>query len=226
MKKKLILLSLIFILIMLQSFVQIRAQNVITNLEVEFHELKPNEVDSFAEGPDITYNKYGARCKHGSNDGSGYDIEIDTTGRLKVTDLRECKGKHQNEINIFNCNGTISRNSDTIIISAKTIYDKFFLFSLGKKEKNESFEPNVRIQLICRTLNNEYCPGLVDTDGRVYIVALPKDVDTEDIYEPLHLDKNVGIFTYFAVYDTNGKLKVFPQGDYVLIGGNSLKITK
>jgi uncharacterized protein YxeA len=226
MKKILKIISLLYVVFILQSFFQIKAQNVVTNLETEYHELKLNEVDSFMNGPDIKYNDYNAYCKRGSYDNTRYRIDLDSTGELNVSDLRECKGKHQNEISIFNCSGTISRNSDTIIISAKTIYNKFFLFNIKKNGFDESFTPNIRIELISKTLNNEYCPSLVTTDDQVHIVALPKDIDTDEIYEPVHRDKTIGIFTYFAVYDSKGSCKFYPAGDYVLIGGNSIKISK
>lgn len=226
MKKNLNLVFIFFIIFLQQSFVQISAQIILKDQEREFHELRQNEVDTFINGPEIKYNNYNCSFKRGSYDSTGYNIVVDSTGKLIVSDLRECNGKHQNEITIFNCSGTISRNADTIFITAKTIYNKFFLFNLEKNRVSESFAPNIRIELISKTLNNDYCPSLVASEDHVRIVALPKEVDTKEIFEPVHLDKTIGIFTYFAIYDSNGRLKVFPEGDYVLIGGNSLKITK
>jgi hypothetical protein len=63
--------------------------------------------------------------------------------------------------------------------------------------------------------------------GRVtYIVALPVNISKDEIYKPFHEDKTIGIFTYFAVKDSNGKSKFYPSDDYVIIGGKSLNISR
>jgi hypothetical protein len=58
------------------------------------------------------------------------------------------------------------------------------------------------------------------------LVALPKNVNKKEIYKPMHKDNTIGIFTYFSLKDSEGTVKNYSEGDYVLIGGNSLSISK
>ncbi len=77
-----------------------------------------------------------------------------------------------------------------------------------------------------KTLKNESCPLLVTTGSFTSIAALPSNINYDEIYKPVHEDNTVGIFTYFAVEDSNKKSKFYREGDYVIIGGNSLNISK
>ena len=224
MNKKLMIVSLILIVLF---FNQMRAQSDVKEKEIEQYELNQNEVIAFFNDSNIRTSDYKCTFKRNSYDNTRYSVEINGTGNLKVSDISECNGNHQNEIELFNSSGTITRNSDTIKIYAKTIYNKFYLFNVKKNGMNESFAPEIRIELISKTLNNENCPNLVTlNEDKLHITAFPKNIDKDEIYEPYHLDKTIGIFTRFAVYDSSGKTEFFPAGDYIIIGGNSLKISK
>ena len=221
MKTILNLLTLLFAFLIFQSFTRIT-----TNGEYKNYELKQNETVTFKDGPNSKADKFSASYKRGSYDHTRYEIVVDTGINLIVSNITECAGKHQNELSLILCSGIISRNEDTLKIHDKTINDKLYLFNVEKNRIVDSMTPDIQIDIISKTLKNEYCPNLFSNAAITGIVALPKDVNTDEIYKAFHKDNTVGVFTYFKVADSNGRSKMYSAGDYVLIGGNSLNFSK
>jgi len=204
----------------LQSFI------LISENEVTDYELQPNETIPLKGDPNMKTDQFFGSYSQRSYDLTRYTIKVDTTGTLTVSDLRGCKGKHQNELSLFTCSGTITRMSDSIIIHAKTVYDKLYIFSIKKNGIVDSFSSEIKIELISKTLKNEYCPSLLTTSHGARIVALPKNIKTSEVYKHSHKEKTVGVFTYFSLKDSKGKSKLYTEGDYVLMGGNNAVIKK
>ena len=215
------ILTLLFVFLIFQSFTRIT-----TNGEYKNYELKQNETITFKDGLNSKANKFSASYKRGSYDQTRYEIFVDTGINLIVSNITECAANYQNELSLILCSGTISRNEDTLKIHAKTIHDKLYLFNVKKNRIVDSLTPDIQIDIISKTLKNEYCPNLFSSGAITGIVALPKDINTDEIYAAFHKDNTIGVFTYFKVTDSNGKSKMYSAGDYVLIGGNSLNFSK
>ncbi len=218
--KTIFLYTRIFLgIFILQSFI------IVSENEVRLYEMLPNETISFKGGPNMNTDSFFGSYSQGSFDLTRYTINVDKTGNLTISDLRGCKGKHQNEISLYHCSGTITRMSDTIIIHAKTVYDKLYIFSIKKNGIIDSLSSEVKIELISKTLKCEYCPSLATITGSsARVIALPKNIRTTEIYKHSHKEKTVGVFAYFNVTDLTGKSKLYSEGDYVLIGGKTLNI--
>lgn len=221
MKSSFYLLCLAMLLIVSSSFAFQILPDYFKN-----HELKQNEIINFKDGPELNIETYSGSFKKGAYDLSRYTIILDNAGNLKVSELRGCAGKHQNDIDFYLCNGTVTRKGDTLKINAKTIYSKFYIFSITKNGIVDSLSSSVKISLISKTLKNKYCPTLINMISNLNLVALPKNVNKKEIYKPMHKDNTIGIFTYFSLKDSEGTVKNYSEGDYVLIGGNSLSISK
>ena len=218
MKTKISLPLACLVLFLLQSFI-LPVDNY------KNYELKKNETIVFNSSQKNKPEKISASYKRWSYDHSRYAIEIDTAIHLTVSNITAAEGKHQNELSIILCSGTFTRNEDTLKVHATTYYDKLYLFSVEKNGIIDSLTSEVQIAFVSKTLKNEYCPNLVTTGTFTGIVALPKNIDPDEIYKPEHEDHTVGVFTYFKVIDANGKSREYPMGDYVLIGGNSISFS-
>lgn len=186
--------------------------------------LNENETTSFHNGPTHAINAFSGSFKRGSYDSTSYTIQVDNEGAINVSELRQCYRKHQNEIGLFLCTGTITRKKDTLCIQAKTIYNKFYLFCIAKNCIVDSCNSDVQIQLIPQTLKRRFCPALIDAGSSIELIALPEKAPYSELFKPIHADKTVGVFTYFSIADSQGKFTLYPAGDYILIGGNYLHI--
>lgn len=213
MKIFLNLLTLLFCIIILLSFIRISPQN-----GVEFYELKTNDTIIFKDGPHVN-----ATYKRGSYDKTGYDMYLTNKGGIHIKDRIKCMDKNQSEVIFFNCSGSITRNIDTLKIIAKSNYKYFYIFSIEKNGIVNTLPSNIKLVLVSKTLKNEYCPNLVSTVASLQIVAIPNKVNPKEVYEPIHKDNTIGVFNYFLVTDSTGKSHTYPAGDYVITGGNSLK---
>ncbi len=221
---------------MLPSFIQLKLHDGYKKYElkqnetIEFND-KPNETAKYADKQTGVTKTFSGSFSRGSYDSAAYVIRYDNDGNLNLRELKGCSGKHQNEISLKLCSGTISRTNDTLRINAKSSFDMIYLFNIKENGMVDSFSSDIQVDIVSKTLENNYCPSLVTSgskySGRVtYIVALPVNISKDEIYKPFHEDKTIGIFTYFAVKDSNGKSKFYPADDYVIIGGKSLNISR
>jgi hypothetical protein len=203
----------------------LKAGSQVTRIEESNHSyLNKNDTISCHNGPIDAINTFSGNFKRGSYDSTSYSIKVDSEGALTLSELRQSQGKHQNELSLLLCKGTVTRRKDTVCIQAKTIYNKFYLFSIAKNSIVDSCHSDVQIRLVSQTLKRRYCPTLVRTGSSMELIALPQQEPYSELYKPIHPSKTVGIFTYFSVADSTGKFTLYPAGDYILIGGNHLSI--
>jgi hypothetical protein len=195
-------------------------------------ELKPNETIHFGEQAKDPKTFRLQSSRRGAYDNSGYHIMIDSLGNITVSSINGCKGNHQNELELMNCYGSITRAvNDTVKIQASTTFRKFYLFNIQKNTLIDSFADNVNIEIFSKTLTGEYCPVIVTGEnGSSYIptgiTALPKNLEFKELYKPIHNDESIGIFSSFRLSDSKGQTKNFESNDYVLIGGNSMTVVR
>jgi|GEM_PF-6573951 len=195
-------------------------------------ELKPSETIHFGEKVKDPKTFRLQSSRRGAYDNSGYHIMLDTIGNISVGSINGCKGNHQNELELMNCYGSITRAvNDTVKIQASTTFRKFYLFNIQKNTLIDSFADNVNIEILSKTLTGEYCPVIVTGEnGSSYIptgiTALPKNLEFKELYKPIHNDESIGIFSSFRLSDSKGQTKNFESNDYVLIGGNSLNMVR
>jgi hypothetical protein len=195
-------------------------------------ELKPNETIHFGEQAKDPKTFRLQSSRRGAYDNSGYHIIIDSLGNITVSSINGCQGNHQNELELMNCYGSITRAvNDTVKIQASTTFRKFYLFNIQKNTLIDSFADNVNIEIFSKTLTGEYCPVIVTGEnGSSYIptgiTALPKNLEFKELYKPIHNDESIGIFSSFRLSDSKGQTKNFESNDYVLIGGNSLNVVR
>lgn len=193
---------------------------------VRMYELQPNETIPFNSEPSLSLDSFMASYERGSFDRSSYSIKVDRKGHLEISHVRSSRGSHQNEIALYNCSGKIMRVSDTIKISTKTPYHKFYIFNLRKNAVVDSLSSEVEIVLVAKTEKGEYCPILANTSMSNWLVALPRTIETKEIFKSKHKTNTIGTFKYFCVKDNESKSKYYSEGDYVLVGGNSAILLK
>ena len=58
------------------------------------------------------------------------------------------------------------------------------------------------------------------------ITALPKNIEFKEVYNQIHKEETVGIFSLCRVTDSLVHSNNFDPNDYVLIGGNSLNLVR
>jgi len=179
---------------------------------------------SYTNNTESRNNFFAGNYTRSSYDLTSYKIQIDTQGKIQVSNLRGCKGKHQGEISFFHSSGFIQRVEDTTKIIARTHYSKFYVIEITKKGIIDSFSSTISIELVSSTLKKSYCPNLVMVNPHLSICALPSNVKRKQVYKAIHRDSNIGEFTFFSIVDSMGKSIALPQGDYVIIGGNTLDL--
>lgn len=187
-------------------------------------ELNNGEILSYKTRPESNPQFYAGWYTRGSYDLTRYKVEIDTQGKIIASNLRGCYLKHQGEVYIFHSTGNVSRVGDTTKVLAKTIYSKFYVIGLKENGVVDSFSSEIKIDILSQTLKGKYSPNLVTINSQLSITALPSKVKKKEIYKATHPDQTVGEFTYFSIIDSKGKSLLLPQGDYVVLGGNSLTI--
>lgn len=166
------------------------------------------------------------------DDNSKFQITIDSIGNISVSNIDECTGNHQNELELINCFGSITRSTnDTVKIQASTTFRKFYLFNIKKNTLIDSFTDRVNIEIVSKTLTDAYCPVIVTGEnGSSYITteitALPKNIEFKEVYKQIHKEETVGIFSLCRVTDSFGHTNNFDPNDYIVIGGNSLNFVR
>jgi hypothetical protein len=229
-------LSLFLAILILPSFIHFKLHDGYKKYELKQNETieftdKQKDTSEYSDKRKVVTKTISGSFSRGSYDSSSYVIRYDKDGNLNLKEIRGCSGKHQNEISLKLCSGTISRNNDTLRINAKTSFNMIYIFNIQKNGIVDSFISDIQVEIVSSTLENNYCPSIV-TSGLEYsggvtdIVALPINISEDEIYKPFHEDKTIGIFTYFAVKDSKGKSKFYPPNDYVIIGGKSLNISR
>lgn len=192
-------------------------------------ELKPNETIHFGEKVKDPKTFRLQSSRRGAYDNSGYRIMIDSVGNIAVSSINGCKGNHQNELELYNCYGTITRTvNDTVKIQATTTFRKFYVFALHENTLVDSFMNNISIEIVSKTLTGEYCPVIIHGFLEEYptITALPINIEFKELYKPIHNDESIGIFSSFRLSDSKVQTKNFESNDYVLVGGNSLNLVR
>lgn len=217
MKKLFLPISLLFAFI-LTSFVASQPLE-----EVENYELKQQDSIAFTNGPQVRKEKIRIALSRGANDKSSYSIKLADGGVLTISDLKACKGLAQSKLELFLCSGYFSRKADTIIVHTKTIFDKLYMVNVKEWGRIDSFSSEATISIISKTLKNEYCPSLLTINSWVNLIAIPQNVNPKEVWKARHKAKTVGVFTYLNITDAQGKTKSYPQGDYILIGGNRVE---
>lgn len=188
------------------------------------YELKNNQTIQFNDEPPQDSNtKTEGSSSRGSYDGTSYSIDYKMDGSLKVYNIKGCEGGNQSELELSHSSGSIYRNGDTLVIDVNTRFKKLYLLKLELNGLVDSFDNNVQVFLVSRTLTGEYCPNQVRITNFTQVFALPNNVNLDEMYKPYHSENTIGIFKYFAIINGKGKIKYYKEGDYVLVGGNSLK---
>lgn len=212
----------ISLFILLVGFVSISFQNSKPREPLKFFNLADGEMVDFKTGPALKKHTYEGWFERSSYDLTRFNLHIDTQGNLKVSELRGCSGKHQGELSIFTAKGSLIRIGDTLKVNGKTVYDHFYLLEIKEGGMVDSFSSEISIDLVSRTLKNTYCPNSVRISSEVSICAIPEKMAIKELYKPVHKDNTIGEFVYFSIQDANGKVKHYPQGDYVIIGADQL----
>ena len=215
MKNSVFVFCFALVLLLLQSFT--------TFFKPQYFELKEGEKVNFNHFSENKSKHFSANFKRGSHDNTKYEIVFDISSNLLIKKLQSCPQINQSELRILYSEGSISRNKDTINIEIKTSKSKWFLFPINKQATIDSFSPMVLIKILSEDLNENICRNLITIDENIEIVALPVGYDLKEIYKSKHKKNSVGIFSYFKIQDSNGKSKLYSQGDYFLIGANSYK---
>lgn len=214
--------SVLSLIILLIGFMGVSFQNLTPREPFKFFNPADGEMVDFKTGPALKKHIYEGWFKRSSYDRTKFNLHIDTQGNLKVSELRGCKGKNQGELSIFTAKGSLIRIGDTLNVNGRTVYDQFYLLEIKEGGIVDSFSSEISIALVSRTLKNTYCPNLVRISSELSICAMPEGMAIKELYKPVHKDNTIGEFVYFSIQDSDGKVKHYPQGDYVIIGADQL----
>lgn len=179
----------------------------------------------FDHTPKMPTHLFLAGYRLGAYDGSRYTFRIDSTGLINVFRLRSSRGISQNKLMLYLLKGVIGKKGDTSVVRINTVYEKIYLVEVKQNGIIDSIPQDATISLCAQTLDNAPCRILVESDRHTTnLFALPVGFDRSEIFKRSHSRKSIGVFSYMQVKDKNGKVKNFPSGEYVIIGGNSLRV--
>ncbi len=184
--------------------------------------LKNGESIRFMGGPKDNIFLYQANASRGSYDKSSYNIKIDSLGQLHVSDLHEAMGKHQQELDIHFCEGSVTKKSDTLFIESESKYQKIYFLTQSKKNILDSLSNKIHIELVAISEDNE--PADILVSGRVRFASLPVKTNSQELYKPFHNKNTLAHFSYVLIRDDQGKEIKTSLDDLLLIGGNHLRL--
>ena len=191
------------------------------------YELLMNDTVTFNIIPPINGRGLKGSFSRSSYDLSAFTISYDENGNLEVSGVKGCPSNHQNEIIFYLTKGTTMRHGDTIIVNASSFYNKLYLINVKSNGIVDTLPQNAQIRLLSKDLNNNYSPTLITARHETAtLLALPTGVNYDEINVAFHKPETVGVFSYFAVTDTNGVTKTYPSDDYILMGGNTFNFIK
>lgn len=186
--------------------------------------LKNGEIITFMGGPKNQTFLYQATAKRGSYDHSAYAIKLDSLGLVKVSELQEAYGLHQQELDLMFCFGSIQKKSDTLIIDAETKYHTIYFLPLNKNAKLDSLSNKLHLELLAKDEEEKLADILVS--GNLRLATLPQNTATKELYKPIHSKKTLAHFSYILIRDDQGKEITVGTDDLLLIAANQLIIEK
>lgn len=188
--------------------------------EYHDHELKPGEIIQFNCSPRMKeLDLFQAHYQHGAFDHSAFDI-VFKNKTVSASGIQGPRGRHQNELIIFQTEGEVTRSGDTLFVKSSSVFPSHYIFSIAKQVVVDSFSSKITVAVLSKTLREKYCPNRLTTSySCLTINAIPGECRESVLWKPFHAKATVGYFSYFSITDSKGKTQSFPAGDYVIISG-------
>lgn len=188
--------------------------------EYDNKRLKDGMSQSF--GVEITNLKgtYKSTSSRGSYDGTQYRY-TNNNGTLRILYAGPARGIHQNDLLVAIASGQIKQNEGTTSITAKSNFNKFYVFNIDYEYVVDSFSKNVSIAFQTLSLTEAAITPVISSYGSDFdVILLPENVKPKKIYVKEHKPNEIGIFSVLSISDET-KTKKYSAGDYVIIGADS-----
>lgn len=157
-----------------------------------------------------------------AHDKSRFSLK-NVSGHLTLKDVTPCKLLHQNEIYLHYGEGKIVRQTDTFKMFLSTPFDKFYICAINHDQILDSFNSNLTVVGKIESMGNGPAGLYIESSFFCNITAIPVNGNLDDRYKHIHRNENVAIFSWFEIEDSSGKKRIYPPGDFIIAGGNTMK---
>jgi hypothetical protein len=221
-----------------------------TLLDKEFQDnlLRIGESISFSNKPKSFNEVTSVSMKKGANDGSGFDLTIDTGKNITLRRIRKSFGPKQDELLVIGCTGTMTRNKENVIFNFEKCRKKYFLIDMINAKLIDSFDSIIQLSLSSTDINGNpaefYCsqkdksavykttsnqkdferidnkPAITD----INLTSVPADMKKNDLFSKVHKENTLAHFSNIELLTSTNKKVNLPSGDYMICEGNSFSM--
>jgi hypothetical protein len=220
-------------------------------LDREFQDnlLRIGESISFSNKPKSFNEVTSVSMKKGANDGSGFDLTIDTGKNITLRRIRKSFGPKQDELLVIGCTGTMTRNKENVVFNFEKCRKKYYLIDMINAKLIDSFDSIIQLSLSSTDISGNpaefYCsqkdksavheetsnPNIVlpqiretpkNTD--INLTSVPADMKKEDLFSKVHKENTLAHFSNIELLTSTNKKINLPSGDYMICEGNSFRM--
>lgn len=208
--------------------------------------LKNGEEINFSNKLSVEGQKSFTTMSKKAFDKSGFKL-ISDDGNIVISEISKARGPKQDEFLILDCTGKLIKNSDQVKFTFEKHKKEYYLVNLDSSKTVGTFDQISYMLIKSKTLNGldaefycsqkdnsktyveKYSKDNVaqenqDTYRSISLVAVPKDIEKEELYKRFHKEKTIAYFSHIEIKDGNGKIHKYSRGNYILIEGQSLEI--
>ena len=192
---------------------------------LEYHHYELTDAEQIDFGARNESNHIKGSMRRASFDGTTSHITYDTSLALTVFEWVSSTKSTTAELTQHLCSGSVRRQKQHLVIDAVSYGEKLYLLGhVDGKMTIDSFDHPITITLTAKDYQGDYCPVLMSLwkqDASPSFVAVPTDVHPKKVYKRRHKKEDIGRFSQVQI-SSGGKVQNYPNGKYVLVGGNSL----
>lgn len=182
-------------------------------------------------------------------DKSGFKL-ISNNGNIIISEISQARGPKQDEFWVVDCTGKLIKNKDHVKFTFEKDKKEYYLINLDSSKTVGSFDKIDYLILKSKTLNGsdgEFYTAEKDkstvhikkihkkneeieaennqeTYRNISLVAVPKDIEKEELYKRFHKEKTIAHFSSIEIKDGNGVIHKYSKGNYILCEGQSIEI--
>jgi len=221
-----------------------------TLLDREFQDnlLRIGESISFSNKPKSFNEVTSVSMKKGANDGSGFDLTIDTGKNITLRRIRKSFGPKQDELLVIGCTGTMTRNKENVVFNFEKCRKKYYLIDMINAKLIASFDSIIQLSLSSTDISGNpaefYCsqkdksavykttsnqkdferidnkPAITD----INLSSVPADMKKNDLFSKVHKENTLAHFSNIELVTSTNKKVNLPSGDYMICEGKSFRM--
>jgi hypothetical protein len=218
--------------------------------EIGKYMLRNGDVIIFSNKPAGNDKGYMSMSR-GSYDGSGFEFKLDSNKNVSISAITHARGPRQDGFIILGCTGKLARVKENLIITFEKYRKSYYLVNLDSASIVGTFDTIAKVTLKSTDLQGKpaeyYCSEKysgnsmrieVGPDGRqkmvkgkdnspkssISLLAVPPGTNYNDLYKANHKENTIAHFTYFSIETQDGKIILYPPGNYILCEGNTISM--